>query len=153
MIRAFKYRLTPTRAQERTLDEWLRLTRELFNAALQERRDAVPCVRREGQGDAMLTPDRIEKIRTFLAVSAETSRGVERDLIADCKADGDDPEQSDDVGDQRAATGYVEDAGEALAAYERVAALLHAKVEVARGCVDEPVISCDELLAALDGTP
>ena len=101
----------------------------------------------------MLTPDRIEKIRTFLAVSAETSRGVERDLIADCKADGDDPEQSDDVGDQRAATGYVEDAGEALAAYERVAALLHAKVEVARGCVDEPVISCDELLAALDGTP
>ncbi len=40
MIRSFKYRLSPTPTQERQLQEWLDLTRELYNAALQERRDA-----------------------------------------------------------------------------------------------------------------
>lgn len=40
MLRSYRYRLRPTRAQERTLREWLYLTRELYNAALQERRDA-----------------------------------------------------------------------------------------------------------------
>ena len=39
MLRSYKYRLTPTKAQERTLLHWLGLTRELYNAALQERRD------------------------------------------------------------------------------------------------------------------
>lgn len=40
MLRSHRRRLHPTRAQERTLLAWLQLTRELYNAALQERRDA-----------------------------------------------------------------------------------------------------------------
>lgn len=39
MIRSFRYRLSPTRAQERVLFKWLDATRELYNAGLQERRD------------------------------------------------------------------------------------------------------------------
>ncbi|WP_026332596.1 RNA-guided endonuclease InsQ/TnpB family protein [Deinococcus apachensis] len=39
-MRAFRYRLYPTKAQEAALLDTLRLTRELYNAALQERRDA-----------------------------------------------------------------------------------------------------------------
>ena len=34
------YRIYPTKTQERTLNDWLGLHRELYNAALQERRDA-----------------------------------------------------------------------------------------------------------------
>jgi putative transposase len=40
VFRSFQYRLRPTRKQEVVLDGWLHLTRELYNAALQERRDA-----------------------------------------------------------------------------------------------------------------
>ena len=40
MVRSFKYRLYPNKAQAATLIVWLELTRELYNAALQERRDA-----------------------------------------------------------------------------------------------------------------
>lgn len=40
MIRSYRYRLTPTKAQAIVLFSWLRLTREIYNAALQERRDA-----------------------------------------------------------------------------------------------------------------
>lgn len=40
VTRSFRYRLRPTPSQERTLFTWLKLTRELYNAALQERRDA-----------------------------------------------------------------------------------------------------------------
>lgn len=40
MIRSFRYPLKPTRAQERVLLQWLVLTRELYNAALQERKEA-----------------------------------------------------------------------------------------------------------------
>lgn len=40
MTRTYRYRLVPTRAQAAVLFEWLRLTRELYNAALEERRDA-----------------------------------------------------------------------------------------------------------------
>ena len=39
-LKAFRYRLRPTKAQEATLLEQLRLCRNLYNAALQERRDA-----------------------------------------------------------------------------------------------------------------
>ena len=38
--KAFKYRLYPTKAQKAVLNEQLRLCRNLYNAALQERRDA-----------------------------------------------------------------------------------------------------------------
>lgn len=40
VVRSFRYRLYPTRAQTAALVLWLGLTRELYNAALQERRDA-----------------------------------------------------------------------------------------------------------------
>ncbi|MFC6803250.1 helix-turn-helix domain-containing protein [Deinococcus caeni] len=39
-LKAFRYRLRPTRAQEAALNEQLRLCRNLYNSALQERRDA-----------------------------------------------------------------------------------------------------------------
>lgn len=40
MFRTYKYRIRPTKSQEATLLSWLDMTRELYNAALQERRDA-----------------------------------------------------------------------------------------------------------------
>ncbi len=40
MLKAFKYRLYPTKPQERDLERTLSLCRQLYNAALQERRDA-----------------------------------------------------------------------------------------------------------------
>ena len=40
MVRSYKYRLYPNREQAGILATWLNLTRELYNAALQERRDA-----------------------------------------------------------------------------------------------------------------
>ncbi len=40
MFRSFKYRLYPTKVQAIALATWIELTRELYNAALQERRDA-----------------------------------------------------------------------------------------------------------------
>ncbi|WP_240695302.1 RNA-guided endonuclease InsQ/TnpB family protein [Thermus caldilimi] len=40
MLKAFKYRLYPTRPQARDLERTLELCRQLYNAALQERRDA-----------------------------------------------------------------------------------------------------------------
>lgn len=40
MIKAFKYRIYPTKKQETLLEEWLRLCCELYNAGLQERTDA-----------------------------------------------------------------------------------------------------------------
>ena len=38
--KTFKYRLSPTRSQERALLQTLTRCRELYNAALEERRDA-----------------------------------------------------------------------------------------------------------------
>jgi putative transposase len=40
MLKAFKYRIYPSHAQETTLEGWLAHCCELYNAALQERRDA-----------------------------------------------------------------------------------------------------------------
>jgi putative transposase len=40
MLRVYRYRLFPTRAQEQAMHRTLDLLRELYNAALQERRDA-----------------------------------------------------------------------------------------------------------------
>jgi len=40
MLKAFRYRLNPTKAQEAVLNEQLWLCRNLYNCALQERRDA-----------------------------------------------------------------------------------------------------------------
>jgi putative transposase len=40
LTRTFRYQLRPSKTQERTLLAWLDMLRELYNAALQERRDA-----------------------------------------------------------------------------------------------------------------
>jgi putative transposase len=40
VLRSFRYRLRPTQRQQTVLLTWLHLNRELYNAALQERRDA-----------------------------------------------------------------------------------------------------------------
>ena len=40
MLKAFRYRLRPTKAQEAVLNKQLWLCRNLYNCALQERRDA-----------------------------------------------------------------------------------------------------------------
>jgi putative transposase len=40
MLKAFKYRIYPSHAQQTTLNRWLTLCCELYNAGLQERRDA-----------------------------------------------------------------------------------------------------------------
>ena len=82
MIRSYRYRLTPTRAQERTLDEWLRLTRELFNAALQERRDAWKKQRvRVSCYDQMAQLPAVREARPeFMAISIVVLRGVLRRL-------------------------------------------------------------------------
>lgn len=40
MLKAFKYRLYPTKPQIKDLERTLELCRQLYNAALQERRDA-----------------------------------------------------------------------------------------------------------------
>lgn len=40
MRKAFKYRLYPTQPQQKDLERTLELCRHLYNAALQERRDA-----------------------------------------------------------------------------------------------------------------
>jgi putative transposase len=40
MQRSYKYRIYPSHAQETTLKRWLALCCELYNAGLQERRDA-----------------------------------------------------------------------------------------------------------------
>jgi len=46
MLKAFKYRLYPTQPQARDLENTLELCRQLYNAALQERRDAYKKVRK-----------------------------------------------------------------------------------------------------------
>ena len=40
MLRTFRYRLKPTRHQAKVLGEWLAVSCELYNAALEERRGA-----------------------------------------------------------------------------------------------------------------
>jgi len=40
IIKTYKFRLYPSKAQVKTFEHWLDLCRELYNAALQERRDA-----------------------------------------------------------------------------------------------------------------
>lgn len=50
MLKAYRYRLYPTRAQEAVLLEQLRLCRNLYNCALQERRDAYRKARKTVTG-------------------------------------------------------------------------------------------------------
>lgn len=46
MIRSYKYRIYPSHAQETLLENWLNLCCELYNAGLQERRDAYRIARK-----------------------------------------------------------------------------------------------------------
>lgn len=48
MLRTFRYPLHPTAAQETTLVSWLRTCQQLYNAALQHRRDAWEHEKRRG---------------------------------------------------------------------------------------------------------
>ncbi len=82
VIRSYRYHLGPTVAQERTLDVWLRLTRELFNAALQERRDAWAKQRiRVTLYDQMKELPGVREVRPeFNAIPVVVLRGVLRRL-------------------------------------------------------------------------
>ena len=62
MLKAFAYRIYPTKPQLRDLEEHLHRTRELYNAALQERRDAYKKVGK--------TINAFEKMRSLVEVKA-----------------------------------------------------------------------------------
>lgn len=66
VTRSFRYRLRPSREQERTLLAWLTLTRELYNAALAERRDAWATALAKSVNDAAWST-----FRHWLACKAE----------------------------------------------------------------------------------
>lgn len=77
-MRAFRYRLYPTKAQEAALLDTLRLTRELYNAALQERRDAY---RKAGKSvsvyEQMRSLPKVKAVRPeFKKVHAHVLQGV-----------------------------------------------------------------------------
>ena len=82
VLRSYRYRLSPTRAQSRTLDNWLILTRELYNAALQERRDAWEKQRiRVSMYDQMAQLPAVRGARPeFAAIPIVVLRGVLRRL-------------------------------------------------------------------------
>ena len=65
--KSFKYRIYPTKAQVKTLESWLELCRELYNAGLEERREAW----KKGVSIGRYTQQRqlpeIKKIRTEYA--------------------------------------------------------------------------------------
>lgn len=65
--KAFVYRLCPTKAQEAALVRILDLTRELYNAALQERRDAWRKARK---------PVTLQEMRLLRAVKAVRPHGT-----------------------------------------------------------------------------
>lgn len=82
MIRSYRYSLRPTQAQTRTLAVWLGLTRELYNAALQERRDAWKKQRvRVSAYDQMAQLPAVRAMRPeFVAIPIVVLRGVLRRL-------------------------------------------------------------------------
>ncbi|AXH00975.1 transposase (plasmid) [Deinococcus wulumuqiensis] len=77
-MRAFRYRLYPTKAQETALLDTLRLTRELYNAALQERRDAYRKVGRSvSVYEQMRSLPEVKAVRPeFKRVHAHVLQGV-----------------------------------------------------------------------------
>lgn len=82
MTRSFRYRLVPTRAQARVLFEWLRLTRELYNGALAERKGAWEKQRvRVTAFDQMRALPAVREVRPeFGAVPIVVQRGAIRRL-------------------------------------------------------------------------
>ena len=82
MLRSYRYRLKPTRAQARILDRWIMLTRELYNAALQERRDAWEKQRvRRSLFDQMRDLPAVREVRPeFMSIPISVLRGSIRRL-------------------------------------------------------------------------
>ena len=77
-MRAFRYRLYPTKAQEGLLLDTLKLTRELYNAALQERRDAYKKANRSiSVYEQMRSLPEVKEVRPeFKKIHAHVLQGV-----------------------------------------------------------------------------
>lgn len=88
VLRSYRYSLRPTQAQTRTLTVWLRLTRELYNAALQERRDAwVKQHKSVSLYDQMAALPGVREVRPeFNAIPIVVLRGVLRRIDRAFKA-------------------------------------------------------------------
>ena len=77
MFRTYKYRIRPTPSQEATLVSWLGLTRELYNAALQERNEAWRKQRKSiGKYDQYRQLASIREIRPDINVPIAALRGI-----------------------------------------------------------------------------
>lgn len=77
MFRTYKYRICPTPSQEATLLSWLDTTRELYNAALQERNEAWRKQRRSiSKYDQYAQLAAIREIRPDIDVPVIAQRGV-----------------------------------------------------------------------------
>ena len=77
MFRTYKYRIRPTKSQEATLLSWLDLTRELYNAALQERNEAWKKQRKSiGKYDQYAQLAAIREARPDNNVSIVAQRGA-----------------------------------------------------------------------------
>ena len=77
MFRTYKYRIRPTNSQEATLLSWLDLTRELYNAALQERNEAWRKQRKSiSKYDQQAQPVSLRKDRPDIIVPIGAQRGV-----------------------------------------------------------------------------
>lgn len=92
MRKAYKYRIYPTKKQERLLDSQLALCAELYNAALQERREAYQCCGKGvsfSQQSAQL-PDikalRPEYVEVYSQVLQDVLHRVDRAFQADRKS-------------------------------------------------------------------
>lgn len=88
MVRSFRYALCPTKTQVATLLQWLEMCRELYNAALQERRDAYRATGRAPSCyDQCHDIAEIRNLRPeFAEVSTLALRGVLRTLDRAFKA-------------------------------------------------------------------
>ena len=77
MFRTYKYRLRPTLSQETTLLSWLDATRELYNAALQERNEAWKKQRKSiSKYDQQAQLAAIREARPDVDVPVTAQRGV-----------------------------------------------------------------------------
>ena len=77
MFRTYKYRLRPTPSQEATLVSWLDMTRELYNAALQERSEAWKKQRKSvSKYDQQAQLIAIRALRPDIDVPVRAQRGV-----------------------------------------------------------------------------
>lgn len=77
MVRVFRYRLYPTRAQDARLHQTLGLPRELYNGALQERRDAY-----RKKGETLSAYGQMAELKDVRALRPEFA-GVHTHLLQD----------------------------------------------------------------------